>query len=148
MTSIRSTVETSTRSFVDTNVFVYADDVGPRDRAKHDVAAGLLADARALVVSTQVLQEFYVVVTRKLRPAMTAEDAAKSVQRMARLEVVLLDVPLVGAAIDTSRSATISLWDALLVEAARHARCDRILTEDLQHGQTIRDVTVENPFLT
>lgn len=139
---------TSIRSFVDTNVFVYADDANPRERAKHDVAEAPLAHERGLVISTQVLQEFYVVATRKLRPSMTAEDAANSVQRMTRLEVVVLDVPLVLSAIGTSRSATISLWDALVVEAARHARCDRILTEDLAHGQTIRGVTVENPFLT
>lgn len=138
---------TSTRSFVDTNIFVYAADVGATDKAKRDVASGLLTAPSGLVVSTQVLQEFYVVVTRKLKPSMTTEEAGDSVQRMTRLEVVLLDVRLVLTAIDTSRSAMISLWDALVVEAARHARCDRVLTEDLSHGQTIRGVTVHNPFL-
>ncbi len=137
---------TSTRSFVDTNVFVYAADVVSTDAAKRDVASGLLAEEGGLVVSTQVLQEFYIVVTRKLRPAMSAEEAAESVQRMTRLEVVLLDVPLVRQAIDTSRAATISLWDALVVEAARYAKCERILTEDLSHGQTIRGIAVHNPF--
>lgn len=137
---------TSTRSFVDTNVFVYAADVVSTDVAKRDVASGLLAEEGGLVVSTQVLQEFYIVVTRKLRPAMSAEEAAESVQRMTRLEVVLLDVPLVRQAIDTSRAATISLWDALVVEAARYAKCERILTEDLSHGQTIRGIVVHNPF--
>ncbi|MGI8531356.1 MAG: PIN domain-containing protein [Geodermatophilaceae bacterium] len=137
---------TSTRSFVDTNVFVYAADVVSTDVAKRDVASGLLAEEGGLVVSTQVLQEFYIVVTRKLRPAMSAEEAAESVQRMTRLEVVLLDVPLVRQAIDTSRAATISLWDALVVEAARYAKCERILTEDLSHGQTIRGIAVHNPF--
>lgn len=78
---------------------------------------------------------------------MAAEEAAQSVQRMTRLEVVLLDVAPVRQAIDTSRSAGISLWAALVVEAARYARCDRILTEDLSHDQTIRGVTVHNPFL-
>jgi len=139
---------TSSRSFVDTNVFVYAADVGSTEGAKRDVASCLLADESGLVVSTQVLQEFYVVVTRKLRPSMSAEEAAQSVQRMTRLEVVLLDVPLVRRAIDTSRSATISLWDALVVEAALRAKCDRIVTEDLSHGRTIHGVTVHNPFLT
>lgn len=137
---------TSTRSFVDTNVFVYAADVVSTDVAKRDVASGLLAEEGGLVVSTQVLQEFYIVVTRKLRPAMSAEEAAESVQRMTRLEVVLLDVPLVRQAIDTSRAATISLWDALVVEAAHYAKCERILTEDLSHGQTIRGIAVHNPF--
>lgn len=137
---------TSTRSFVDTNVFVYAADVGAVDQTKREIAASRLTDEGSLVVSTQILQEFYVVVTRKLQPSMTAERAAESVQRMTRLGVVTLDVPLVLRAIDTSRTVKISLWDALIVEAARAAGCERILTEDLSHGQVIRGVEVVNPF--
>lgn len=135
------------RSFVDTNVFVYAADTSPQEQSKHDVASALIAQGSAgLVVSTQVLQEFYVVVTRKLRIPMTEGQAAAAVHEMARLEVVRLDVPLIVAAIDTSRTVGLSLWDALTIEAARYARCQRILTEDLSHGQEIRGVIVENPF--
>ncbi len=64
---------------------------------------------------------------------------------MANLTLVV-DVPLVLAAMDISREARISLGDALMIEAARQANCWRILTEDLSHGQMIRNVTVENPF--
>ncbi|MGH3940622.1 MAG: hypothetical protein ACRDTG_18695 [Pseudonocardiaceae bacterium] len=65
---------------------------------------------------------------------------------MARLDVIKVDVPLVLSAVDTSRAAKISLWDALIIKAARQAGCRRILTEDLSHGQVIREVVVENPF--
>lgn len=136
------------RSFVDTNVFVYAADVSPSEQSKHDIASALLADgSNSRVISTQVLQEFYVVITRKLRRPMSQEAAAAAVHQMARLEVVQLDVPLIVAAIETSRAMGLSLWDALIVEAARYARCPRILTEDLSHGQEIHGVHIENPFL-
>lgn len=138
---------TADRSFVDTNVFVYAADESPEERDKHKIASALLsADPDALVISTQVLQEFYVTVTRKLRTPLPAQRAASAVRAMAKLDVVQVDVPLVLAAIDTSQTTTISLWDALVIEAARQAGCRRILTEDLSHGQVIRNVAVENPF--
>ncbi|MFN2496449.1 MAG: PIN domain-containing protein [Pseudonocardiaceae bacterium] len=139
---------TAPRSFVDTNVFVYAADESPEEQNKHKVASALLAtDPDALVISTQVLQEFYVTVTRKLRIPLPEERAASAVRGIAKLEVVQVDVPLVLAAVDTSRVVKISLWDALVIEAARQAGCQRILTEDLSHGQVIRGVAVENPFL-
>lgn len=138
---------TAHRSFVDTNIFVYAADESPEERDKHKIASALLAeDPDGLVISTQVLQEFYVTVTRKLGRPLPALRAASAVRAMAKLDVVQVDVPLVLAAVDTSRVVQISLWDALMVEAARQAGCQRILTEDLSHGQTIRDVAVENPF--
>lgn len=137
------------RAFVDTNVFVYASDTGPTELAKHDQAVSLLSEnPSSLVVSTQVLQEFYVVVTRKLRSPMSTELAAAAVREIARLEVVQVDVPLVFAAVETSRSAGLSLWDALMIEAAKFAKCPRIITEDLQHGQQLGGVTVENPFIS
>lgn len=138
---------TAPRFFVDTNVFVYAADESPEEQHKHEVASALLAtDPDDLVISTQVLQEFYVAVTRKLRIPLPEERAASAVRGMAKLEVVQVDVSLVLTAVDTSRVVRISLWDALMIEAARQAGCRRILTEDLSHGQMIRDVIVENPF--
>lgn len=138
---------TAPRSFVDTNIFVYATDESPEERDKHKIASALLAeDPDGLVISTQVLQEFYVTVTRKLRTPLLAPRAAAAVRAMTKLDVVAVDVPMVLAALDTSRAAQISLWDALVVEAARQAGCRRVLTEDLSHGQMIRNVAIENPF--
>lgn len=136
-----------TRSFVDTNVFVYATDESAEEKEKHAVATSVIAaDPDDLVISAQVLQEFYVTVTRKIRTPLSEERAAAAVHGMAKLDVVPVDRPLVLAAVDTSRAHTISLWDALIIEAARLASCSRVLTEDLSHGQVIRGVTVENPF--
>lgn len=108
---------------------------------------GLLSGpAENLVVSTQILQEFYVVATRKLKNPLSEERAAKAVRGIAKLHVVGVDVPLVLAAVDTSRAAKISLWNALIIEAASRAGCDRVLSEDLNAGQVISGVRMENPF--
>ncbi len=132
--------------FVDTNVFVYLFD---RDaRVKQARAAALVEEeAEAIVISTQVLQEFYVTVTRKLGKPLPKPEAEAAVRRLAALSVVDTDVDLVLAAVTSSRRHRISYWDALIVEAALRGECRRLLTEDLQHGRRFADLTVENPFL-
>ncbi len=135
------------RAFLDTNVVVYAADENPADRAKHDAAIALLAgDPESLVLSTQVLQEFYHAVTRKLAKPLDARRAAAAVRALTKIDVVGSDADLMLAAIDTSQSVQISVWDALIIEAARRANCERVLTEDLSDGQVISGVRVENPF--
>jgi predicted nucleic acid-binding protein len=135
------------KTFLDTNVLIYSVDESPADKAKHALAIELLSgQADDLVVSTQVLQEFYVVSTRKLRHPLSEQSAAQAVRGLAKLDVVGVDVPLVLAAVDTSRAATISLWDALIIEAASRAGCERVLSEDLNAGQVLRGVRIENPF--
>lgn len=135
------------KTFLDTNVLVYSVDENPADKAKHDRAIELLSSRPdELVVSTQVLQEFYSVTTRKLRPPLSEETAAAAVHGIAKLDVVGSNAPLVLAAIDISRTDQLSLWDSLIIEAARRAGCERILSEDLNDGQVIRGVAVENPF--
>jgi len=135
------------RTFLDSNVLVYSVDESPAETAKHALAVELLSgQAEDLVVSTQVLQEFYVVATRKLTNPLSEERAAKAVRGIAKLDVVGVDVPLVLQAVDTSRTAKVSLWDALIIEAASRAGCARVLSEDLNAGQVIRGVRIENPF--
>lgn len=133
------------RAFVDTNVFVYAfDDADP---GKRDRARKLLSDPPApLVTSAQVLGEFYVVVTRKLSEPVSEAQAAAAIDGLLRLPVVPIDGDLARAAVVTSREAQLSYWDALIVEAAASAGCERLLTEDLAGGATIRSVLIENPF--
>jgi predicted nucleic acid-binding protein len=134
-------------AFVDTNVLVYAvDDGEPR---KRDRARSLLAapSAGALVVSTQVLNEFYVVTTRKLERPLPEARAAEAVKQLSMLPTVVTDVALVHSAITISRESRLSLWDALIVAAATAAGCERILTEDLSDGASIGSVKIENPFL-
>jgi predicted nucleic acid-binding protein len=135
------------KTFIDSNVAVYAADESPAERSKHEIAAQVLAQAPStLVVSTQVLHEFYVTVTRKLAVPLSLERAARAVRGLAKLDVVAIDAELTLAAVDTARTVQLSLWDALIIEAACRGGCERVLTEDLSDGQVIRGVRIENPF--
>jgi predicted nucleic acid-binding protein len=137
----------SGKTFLDSNILVYSVDESPAEKAKHERAVELLsAQPENLVVSTQVLQEFYVVTTRKLKNPLSEEVAARAVRGIAKLDVVGVDVPLVLSAVDTSRTAQVSMWDALIIEAASRAGCERVLSEDLNEGRVIRGVRIENPF--
>ncbi|MCL2788130.1 MAG: PIN domain-containing protein [Micrococcales bacterium] len=131
------------RAFVDTNVFVYAFDAGSPD--KRAVALELL-EGLDPVVSPQVMGEFFAVVTRKLTPPVSTSVAAEFVAKMALCQTVPVTADLVKTAIGTLQAHQLSYWDALIVEAAVAGRCERLLTEDLAAGSTIRGVTIENPF--
>jgi predicted nucleic acid-binding protein len=137
----------SVRSFVDTNVLIYAvddDEIEKRDRAREILAAERAAVE--LVLSTQVLCEFYVVATRKLARPLAVEDAADAVDELAKLTVIGADPDLVRDGISISRRAQLSLWDGMIVAAAKLGTCERILTEDLADGSTLDGVRIENPF--
>jgi predicted nucleic acid-binding protein len=136
----------SDKAFVDTNVLVYAvDDADPvkRDRARELLATTPSGD---LMLSAQVLCEFYAVVTRKLAGPMTESAAADAVNRLALLPVVETDGALVKSGIATSRQAKLSIWDGMIVAAAVAGGCERLLTEDLNDGALIQTVRIENPF--
>jgi predicted nucleic acid-binding protein len=135
------------RSFFDTNVLLYMyDDDEPQKKARAiDVFEKAVEDNLA-VLSTQVLQEFYVNATRKLAVPLSPERAAARVRDFARLPLVRVDEAMILAAIERNRSMSLSFWDALIVEAALRSGARRLLTEDLKHGQWIGDLTVENPF--
>lgn len=136
---------TADRTFVDTNVFVYAvDRHNPRKRSRAQTL--LLSYGSSIVLSTQVLQEFYVTATRKLPVPLSSEDAEQRVEELSRLDVVSIDVPLVRVAISLSREHRLSFWDALVVAAAEARGCSRLLSEDLQDGRQFGRVRVENPF--
>lgn len=134
------------RSFIDTNVLVYCFDSD--EPAKRERALAIMdgAEGSDLVVSTQVLQEFYVTVVRKLANPLPEADAEQAVADLALLPVVRIDARMVLLAIATSRAHRLSLWDALVLHAAIEAGCTRLLTEDLQHGFELDGVRVENPF--
>jgi predicted nucleic acid-binding protein len=135
-------------TFVDTNVWVYAVDAA--DAAKRSRALEVTAPAsgRDLVISTQVLTEFYAVVTRKLAVPISTEEAEAMVGQLSLLPIVAIDGSLVASAIAGSRSWNISIWDALIIRAAETAGCRRVLSEDLADGATYGSVLVENPFAT
>ncbi len=133
------------KAFLDTNVLLYAQD--PRDPAKQQVGRRLVQLHQSNgsgVVSTQVLQEFYVIVTKKFR--QDSLIARRLVQDLEAFEVVTVTSLLIKNGIDISVLSGISFWDALIVAAAEAAHCNVLLTEDLSHGQMINAVRVENPF--
>lgn len=134
------------RVFIDTNVLVYADDLdaGPKNTLARTLVAEALLQGTG-VLSTQVLQEFFAVATRKL--GVAAEVARRKVELLAHLEVVRIDVDAILAAIDLHRLHPLSFWDALIIQSAASAGCSRLLSEDLQHGRTLAGVKIENPFL-
>ena len=135
------------RVFIDTNVIVYADDLdaaAKRERAR-EILQQVLIDGNG-VVSTQVLQEFFVAATRKL--GVAAEIARRKVELLARLDVVTIEPSLILDAIDLHRLHPISFWDALIVQSAVASGCRRLLTEDLQSGRNIGGVQIENPFVS
>jgi predicted nucleic acid-binding protein len=135
----------SARSFLDTNVLVYTDDHD--DPGRQEIALDLAGAARGDgwgVVSTQVLQEYFVAATRKL--GVAAEIARAKVEIFGRLDLVIVDQPAILSGIDIHRLHGISFWDALIVAAARSAGCRVIYTEDLQAGRRFDGLEVVNPF--
>jgi predicted nucleic acid-binding protein len=138
---------TTVPSFVDTNVLVYAED---RDaKTKHEVARDLLVrlwDAREGVLSVQVLQEFYVSVTRKLKKPVTSAKALDIIEEYLTWTVVENTGRLLVEAIALQQRAQLSFWDSLIVQAAIEAGCDWLYSEDLTVGQKFGSVVVVNPF--
>ena len=131
--------------FVDTNVLVYLFDSDSPD--KQELARELLeAEADDVVLSTQVLGEFYVATTRKLAKPLAPALARQAVDEFCALRVQPLSGELVRAAIARSNSSKLSYWDALIVETAIAAGAGTLFTEDLQHGERFNHLRVANPF--
>jgi predicted nucleic acid-binding protein len=132
--------------FADTNILVYALD--PREPLKQAVASRLLREAAAagnLVISTQVLQEFYAVMLR--RRFLSPADAADALQSWAEHEVVSTTPALVMRAAELHQQHGFEFWEAMVVQAALEAGCSLLYTEDMQHGRKIAGLQIVNPFL-
>lgn len=137
----------ASRTFFDTNVLVYLFDVdSPEKQARARDALGERLRSGAAVLSTQVLQEFFVTVTRKLARPLPAGEAEAALRGLAELPVVAVDQDQILAAAVSSRRDRISFWDALILTAASVAGCEEVLSEDLQHGRSFGPVRVVNPF--
>ena len=135
----------SARSFFDTNVLIYADDKAAR--AKQRRALGLIAEHRRAgtgVVSLQVLQEYFVTITRKLQ--VDARTARRKVELLAEFDVAAPEVSDILAAIDLHRLHGFSFWDALVLRSARQSGCSVVLTEDLQDTREVDGLLIVNPF--
>ena len=133
--------------FVDTNVLVYARDASQVQ--KQPAAATWMAHlwrTGAGRLSTQVLGEFYVTVTRKLDPGMAVPHARADVRDLLAWRPLPVTAGLVTDAWHIQDRFQLSYWDALIVAAAREAGCDRLLTEDFQEGQDLDGIAIVNPF--
>jgi len=131
--------------FLDTKVLVYQLDKRylTKQRISRELAREVAGRGEA-VISTQVLQEFYVVATTKLK--VDAFLAKAIMNRLCNMEVVTVTTELISQATDIHMQTNISFWDALIVAAAASANCEKVLTEDMKDGQTISGVTISNPY--
>ena len=135
------------RVFVDTNVFVYlfdAEEPAKQQRAREVVSE--LMRTSALVLSSQVLSELYVTVTRKLAYPLEPDSALRALADLAVYPVVAIDAALVQRAAARAVAEQVAYWDALILEAAVEAGAGAVYSEHLQHGRTYRGVTVQDPF--
>ena len=135
--------------FVDTNVLVYFRD--SRDKTKHERAwewMEFLWETRRGRVSRQVLHEYYVTVTRKLKPGL-AEEEARSDVRALFLWISAVDPDAaIEAAWTFQDRCSLSFWDALVLAAAQAMGCSVVLSEDLPSGQELEGIRVVSPFTT
>ena len=135
------------KAFVDTNILIYAHDLDAGQ--KNTVSAAAIRDLwenRTGIISIQVLQEFYVNVTRKISNPLPKSKAREIIESYLVWHVELNEVITVLAASEIEERHNLSFWDALIVAAACNAKAGKILTEDLNHGQRIEGILIENPF--
>ncbi len=136
------------KAFFDTNILAYEFDRS--ENKKQALVVDLINKWRPsgrMIISTQVLQELYVVLTQKLKPPVKEEIAEEVIQSYSKLDVVVIEPSLILDGISIKRRYKISFWDALIVAAAKSANCKVIFTEDLSHGMKIERVEIVNPFV-
>jgi predicted nucleic acid-binding protein len=133
--------------FVDTNILIYGHDLDAG--RKHEIARSLLRDLwenQTGIISTQVLQEFYVNVTRKITQPITAPHARGIINVYAAWQVEIIQPSDVIQASEIQESYRLSFWDSMIVVTAAKGRADILATEDLNPGQIIEGVLIKNPF--
>lgn len=136
----------SATTFIDTNILIYS--VDRADPVKRETAITLIAEhatRRTGIISTQVLQEFYSAATRKL--GIEPAAAKRHLQDFQIFDVVQVTPHMIEQGIDASVLHNISFWDGLILAAASTANASKLLSEDLNHAQTIEGITIQNPFL-
>jgi predicted nucleic acid-binding protein len=135
------------RLFVDTNILIYAHDLDAG--VKHSAASRLLIniwEAGTGILSVQVLQEFYVNITRKIPSPLPKAIARGLISNYMAWQVELNTPQTLLHASEIEERYQLSFWDSLIIAAAYQGGSDKILTEDLNHGQVIEGIVIENPF--
>ena len=131
--------------FLDTNILVYAVSDLEEDATKQAQALDLIRTAE-FGISTQVLQEFYVTVTRKIQKPLVPESAVALLDEYRLFPTVNTDYPLILTGIEHSLRFGISYWDAAIIAAAEALEASVLYSEDLSHGQQYGTIRVVNPF--
>jgi len=132
--------------FIDTNILVYTLDqknIEKRDMARKTVKK--VVESHQPVISTQVIKEFYVVASSKLKADPIV--VKNIIHNFHNMEIVNNDLDLIEQAIDISILSQLSFWDSLIIAAAEKANCEYVLSEDLNSGQTYRGIKLLNPFI-
>ena len=139
----------SGKFFVDTNIMIYAHDLdaGQKNKISRDIIRNLWEN-RLGVISTQVLQEFYVNVTRKIENPLQKPQARGIIESYLAWPVELNDASTVLSASEIEERHMLSFWDAMIIASARRANAEKIITEDLNHGQQIEGILIDNPFVS
>ncbi len=135
------------KTFFDTNVLVYAFDKS--ESKKGAIAKQLIGKFGAegnLILSTQVLQEFYVCVTRVGKSKLSLEEAESIVNDFAEFPLIQVNKNIISQAMKRHQSQFFSFWGSLIVEAALHSGCSQLLSEDMQDGLMVDSLTICNPF--
>ena len=134
-------------TFVDTNILIYAHDLDAGEKHRH--AAALIQELwedRRGILSTQVLQEFYVNVTAKMPTPIEISAARGLLRTYAAWQVEVNGVQTVLLATEIQERDRLSFWDAMIVAVAQQGGAAILLSEDLNHDQVIEGVRVQNPF--
>ena len=134
--------------FIDTNILVYAHDAA--EGSRHHAAVAVLQDLwlnGTGVLSTQVLQEFYSVATRTMKPAMPKREARERVAEYSEWCTMDTNPQLIVSASILDESHNLHWWDAMILEAAMRSGATTLLSADMRHGQRFGRLTVRNPFV-
>jgi len=134
--------------FLDTNILIYAHDMDAG--VKHDAARSIVEkiwDDEAGIISTQVIQEFYVNVTRKMPKPISPVQARGIIINYFSWQVEAIEPHTILSASEIEEKYILSFWDSLIIATASQAEANKILTEDMNHGQIIEGILIENPFL-
>lgn len=137
------------RTFLDTNIFVYAIDTSSKEKKKREHARNLVKHHiinESGVISIQVLQEFFQVSTHKIKKPLSVEEALEFLQYISILQIVRPDYNMVTAAIHLHKNNSVSFWDAMILQSAKSAACNFVLSEDLQDGFRLDEMVIKNPF--
>jgi len=131
---------------LDTNIVVYAASKAPEDAAKAARSLDLIRGGH-FGISSQILQEFYVTATRKIRVPLSHDEALDWIEQLEELPCIPVDQSLVFQGAEIAHRNKISYWDGAIIAAAERLLATTLYTEDLSHGQLYGSVRAVNPFL-